>query len=152
MIRRPTRSTRTDPLFPVPTLFRSNAFGIERTCLGDPKDSGTLREIAGYVGQSDTAGNMNRSQYEIDHGYIPANFRYGVNPDARDAPRKMDWKSHGFRCLLQTHDSLTVELNNTHAKWQEAGLNLLHVLDLPSTKNGPPVIVPQWAEQDRIRT
>src|SRR3546814_2105440 len=63
---------------------------------------------------------MNRSQYEIDHGYIPANFRDGVNPDARDEPRKMDWKSHGFRFLLQTHDSFTVELNLNHAKWQEA--------------------------------
>src|SRR3546814_7076783 len=92
----------------------TNAFGIERTFLGDPKDSGTLREIAGYVGQSDTAGNMNRSQYEIDHGYIPANFRDGVNPDARDEPRKMDWKSHGFRFLLQTHDSFTVERSEEH--------------------------------------
>src|SRR3546814_13833923 len=70
----------------------TNAFGIERTFLGDPKDSGTLREIAGYVGQSDTAGNMNRSQYEIDHGYIPAKLRDGGNPDARDETRKMDWK------------------------------------------------------------
>src|SRR3546814_9280673 len=68
----------------------TNAFGSERTFLGDPKDSGTLREIAGYVGQSDTAGNMNRSQYEIDHGYIPANFRDGVNPDAHDEPRTLD--------------------------------------------------------------
>src|SRR3546814_5650461 len=67
---------------------------------------------------------MNRSQYEIDHGYIPANFRDGVNPDARDEPRKMDWKSHGFRFLLQTHDSFTVELNLNHEKWQEAVLNL----------------------------
>src|SRR3546814_11263172 len=74
---------------------------------------------------------MNRSQYEIDHGYIPANFRDGVNPDARDEPRKMDWKSHGFRFLLQTHDSFTVELNLNHAKWQEAVINLLHVMERP---------------------
>src|SRR3546814_13922384 len=149
MIRRPTRSTRTDPLFPVPTLFRSNAFGIERTCLGDPKDSGTLREIAGYVGQSDTEGNMNRSQYEIDHGYIPANFRDGVNPDARDEPRKMDWKSHGFRFLLQTHDSSTVEVNLNHAKSQQEEINLLHVMESTCTIKGNHVGVKTGEERGR---
>src|SRR3546814_5806115 len=111
----------------------TNAFGIERTFLGDPKDSGTLREIAGYVGQSDTAGNMNRSQYEIDHGYIPAIFRDGGNPDARDEPRKMDWKSHGLSFLLQTHDSFTVELNLKPAKWQESVIrSVKHTYELQS--------------------
>src|SRR3546814_6851325 len=92
---------------------------------------------------------MNRSQYEIDHGYIPANFRDGVNPDARDEPRKMDWKSHGFRFLLQTHDSFTVELNLNHAKWQEAVINLLHDMERPCTINGHRVSVKTEAEFGR---
>src|SRR3546814_4174201 len=94
---------------------------------------------------------MNRSQYEIDHGYIPANFRDGVNPDARDEPRKMDWKSHGFRFLLQTHDSFTVELNLNHAKWQEAVINLLHVMERPCTINGHRVSVKTEADRKSTR-
>src|SRR3546814_17076054 len=94
---------------------------------------------------------MNRSQYEIDPGYIPANFRDGVNPDARDEPQKMDWKSHGFRFLLQTHDSFTVELNLNHAKWQEAEINLLNVMERPCTINGHRVSVKTEAEFCRRR-
>src|SRR3546814_10024725 len=42
MIRRPTRSTRTDTLFPHPTLFRS-AVGVGGTCreLSIPQESGS---------------------------------------------------------------------------------------------------------------
>lgn len=127
----------------------TNAFGIERTFLGDPNDNGTLREIAGFVGQSDTAGNMNRSQYEIDHGFIPANFRDGANPNAKSEPRRMDWKSHGFRFLLQTHDSFTVELNLNHSKWQEAVINLLHVMQRPCIINGHRVSIRAEAEFGR---
>jgi hypothetical protein len=49
----------------------TNCFGITRTFLGDPSDNGTQREATAFVGQSATGGNMNRSMYEIDHGYIP---------------------------------------------------------------------------------
>src|SRR3546814_15668654 len=78
-----------------------------------------------------------------------ANFRDGVNPDARDEHRKMDWKSHVFRFLLQTHDSFTVELNLNHAKWQEAVINLLHVMERPCTINGHRVSVKTEAEFGR---
>lgn len=114
----------------------TNAFGITRTFLGDPKDSGTLREASGFMGQSATAGNMNRAQYEIDRGYIPRNFRDGVNPSANAEPRKMNIDSHGFRFLLQTHDSFTCQINLNHKRWKEAVLNLLHVMERPVTING----------------
>ena len=114
----------------------TNAFGIQRTFLGDPKDSGTLREASGFMGQSATAGNMNRSQYEIDRGYIPKNFRDGVNPNANDEPRLMTRESHGFSFLLQTHDSFTVQLDLNHKRWQEAVINLLHVMERPCSING----------------
>lgn len=114
----------------------TNAFGITRTFLGDPKDSGTLREASGFMGQSATAGNMNRAQYEIDRGYIPRNFRDGENPSANAEPRKMNIDSHGFRFLLQTHDSFTCQINLNHKRWEEAVLNLLHVMERPVTING----------------
>lgn len=127
----------------------TNAFGIERTFLGDPNDNGTLREVAGFVGQSDTAGNMNRAQYEIDHGFIPRNFRDGENPNWNDEPRKMNWQSHGFTFLMQTHDSFTAKINLNHAKWKEGVTNLLHVMERPCIINGHKVSVKTEAEFGR---
>src|SRR3546814_18900198 len=43
MIRRPPRSTRTDPLFPYPTLFRSNLPGDDDTV--DRADEGGIAAI-----------------------------------------------------------------------------------------------------------
>lgn len=114
----------------------TNAFGITRRFMGDPTDNGTQREATGFIGQSDTAGNMNRSMYEIDHGYIPTHFRDGENPDRRDTPRKMDLDSHGFRFLLQTHDSFTAQLQLDHPRFEEAAHNLLYVMERPIIING----------------
>lgn len=114
----------------------TNAFGIERRFIGDPTDNGTQREATGFIGQSGTAGNMNRTQYEIDHGFIPERFRDGINPDARVKPLVMDWESHGFMFLLQVHDSFIVQLNTRHPKWKEAAHNLLTVMGRPIIING----------------
>src|SRR3546814_20368032 len=70
-------------------------------------------------------------------------------PDTTLVQSKMDWKSHGFRFLLQTHDSFTVELNLNHAKWQEAVINLVHVMERPCTINGHRVSVKTEAEFGR---
>lgn len=127
----------------------TNAFGITRRFMGDPNDSGTNREATGFIGQSDTAGNMNRSMYEIDHGYIPERFRDGENPDRNDAARKMDLDSHGFRFLLQTHDSFTAELKLDHPRLEEAAHNLLYVMGRPLIINGHTVRVKTEAELGR---
>lgn len=119
----------------------TNAFGITRRFMGDPSDSGTQREATGFIGQSDTAGNMNRSMYEIDHGYIPSHFRDGENPDRYDEPRRMDLESHGFRFLLQTHDSFTAQLQLDHPRFEEALHNLLYVMERPVIINGHTVRV-----------
>jgi len=119
----------------------TNAFGITRRFLGDPNDSGTQREATGFIGQSDTAGNMNRSMYEIDFGYIPERFRDGDNPDRADTPRRMDLDSHGFRFLLQTHDSFTAQLSLDHPRFEEACHNLLHVMERPVIIHGRTVRV-----------
>jgi len=119
----------------------TNAFGIERRFLGDPSDNGTQREATGFVGQSDTAGNMNRTMYEIDHGWIPERFRDGINPDRLDRPRQMDWNSHGFMFLLQIHDSFVGQVNLRNPNWKEALINLLHVMNRPIIINGHTVRV-----------
>lgn len=119
----------------------TNAFGITRRFLADPNDNGTQREATGFIGQSDTAGNMNRSMYEIDHGYIPAKFRDGENPDRNSEPRRMSLDSHGFRFLLQTHDSFTAQLQLAHPRFEEAVHNLLHVMERPVIINGHTVRV-----------
>lgn len=124
----------------------SNAFGITRRFLGDPGDNGTQREATAYVGQSDTAGNMNRTMYEIDFGWIPKTFRDGPNPDADAVPLKMDYFSHGFRFMLQVHDSFLAQLDTRHPKWKEAVRNLLHVMERPVIINGHVVRIKTEAE------
>lgn len=124
----------------------TNAFGVTRRFMGDPSDNGTQREATGFIGQSDTAGNMNRAMYEIDHGYIPTHFRDGPNPDASDSARKMDLDSHGFRFLLQTHDSFTAQLQLDHPRFEEAIHNLLYVMERPVIINGHTVRVKTEAE------
>lgn len=119
----------------------TNAFGVTRRFHGDPNDSGTQREATGFIGQSDTAGNMNRSMYEIDFGYIPTHFRDGPNPDANDEPRMMTLESHGLQFLLQTHDSFTVQLRPDHKRFEEAVNNLLYVMERPCIINGHTVRV-----------
>ncbi len=119
----------------------TNAFGVVRRFLADPNDSGTQREATGFIGQSDTAGNMNRSMYEIDHGYMPSYFRDGPNPDRADTPRRMSLESHGFRFLLQTHDSFTAQLQLDHPRFEEAVNNLLYVMERPVIINGHTVRV-----------
>ena len=114
----------------------TNAFGITRRFLGDPKDNGTQREATAFIGQSDTAGNMNRTMNEIDLGYIAPTFRDGPNPDAMAKPRRMSWHDYGFRFMLQVHDSFLIQLDTRNPKWKEAAHNTLHVMHRPIIING----------------
>lgn len=124
----------------------TNAFGVTRRILGDPKDNGTQREGTAFMGQSGTAGNMNRAQNEWTFGWLPERFRDGPNPDYRDRPRKMDLASHGFEQLLQTHDSFTIQLHLSNPRWKEAASNVLHVMERPLIINGHTVRVRTEAE------
>jgi len=113
-----------------------NAFGLTRTFLGSHADNGTQREATAFIGQSDTASNMNRVMYEIDFGFIPKTFRDGPNPDANAKPLKMDLESHGFRFMLQVHDNFLTQLSLKHPRWKEAAHNLLHVMNRPVIIHG----------------
>lgn len=124
----------------------TSAFGITRRFLGDPDDSGTQREATSYYGQANTAGNMNRAQYEIDFGYVPRHFRDSLNPFHGNRPLQMDLYSHGFRFMIQTHDAFTVQLSLNHPRWQEAARNLLTVMERPVIIHGREVSVRTEAE------
>lgn len=114
----------------------TNAFGITRRFLGDPADNGTQREATAFMGQADTAGNMNRSMYEVDWGHIEKSFRDGPNPHAHERPLQMDMESHGFRFMLQVHDSFVAQLSLNHPRWKEAAHNLLTVMERPVIIHG----------------
>lgn len=58
----------------------------------------------------------------------------------------MDLVSHGFRFMLQTHDSFTVQLQLDHPRLQEAVSNLLYVMERPLIINGHIVRVKTEAE------
>lgn len=126
--------------------FITNAFNTTRTFLGDPKDNGTQREATAFIGQSDTAGNMNRVMYEVDFGYIPKHFRDGPNPDALAKPLMMDYESHGIAFHLQVHDNFVAQLNLAHPRWKEAASNLLHVMNRPVIIKGREVRIRAEAE------
>lgn len=113
-----------------------NAFGLTRTFLGSHADNGTQREATAFIGQSDTASNMNRVMYEIDFGFIPKNFRDAPNPDANAKPLMMDYDSHGIRFMLQVHDNFLNQLSVRHPRWKEAAHNLLHVMNRPVIIHG----------------
>ena len=114
----------------------TNCFGITRQFLGDPRDNGTQREATAFIGQSATAGNMNRVMYEIDHGWMPRRFRDGDNPHYGDEPRKMNWETHGIAFHLQVHDNFVAQLNMRHPLWRQAAHNLLYVMDRPVIIHG----------------
>lgn len=124
----------------------TNCFGITRQFLGNPNDNGTQREATAFIGQSATAGNMNRTMYELDHGYIPPTFRDGPNPDRYDKPLKMNRESHGFEIMLQVHDSFLTQLDTRHPRWKEAAHNLLRVMNRPVIIHGREVRIKTEAE------
>ena len=124
----------------------TNCFGITRQFLGDARDNGTQREATAFIGQSATAGNMNRVMYEIDYGWMPKRFRDGANPHYGDEPRKMNWESHGIALHLQIHDSFVAQLNTKHPLWRQAAHNLLYVMDRPIIIHGRTVRIKTEAE------
>jgi DNA polymerase I-like protein with 3'-5' exonuclease and polymerase domains len=124
----------------------TNCFGITRNFLGDPKDNGTQREATAFIAQSATGSNMNRVMYEIDHAFIPEEFRDGPNPHKREKPLMMTRKSHGFAFHLQVHDNFVSQLDTRHPRWKEAAANLLTVMNRPVLIHGRLVSIRAEAE------
>lgn len=124
----------------------TNAFGMTRSFIGDPKDPATQREATAFYGQSDTAGNMNRTLEEILYGYVPPTFRDGPNEYAKTKPLQLDNPEYGMKMLLQVHDSLIGQISTRAPRWKEGLHNLLTVMERPVTINGHRAIVKTEAE------
>lgn len=83
--------------------------------LGDTYDDNVLRGLAATAGQAGTAGRINMVMKELDHGIIDPEFRDAPNPDYGKHPGRISWHTHGISLRLQTHDSLTFNVNPRHS-------------------------------------
>lgn len=83
----------------------------------DPNDDSTLRAVAATAGQAGTAGRINMVMDELCHGFIPRTFRDAENPDYGDEPARIGPGYNGIAMLLQTHDSITFDINPMHPGW-----------------------------------
>lgn len=110
----------------------TSAFGYTRQFMGDPDEGGTQREATSFYGQGGTSGNMNRTQDEIEFGYIPPTFRDGPNPHAKEQP--LGFTASEF--LLQVHDSFVGQSDMRKPGWKEDLINLLTVMERPIIING----------------
>jgi len=137
----------------------ANAFGMVRTFFGDVGDSDTQREATAFYGQSDTAGNINRSLLEYYFGWVPKSFRDGPNdfnftePDnrvlaeSRFGSQSLDGRHQlerdGFRLLLQVHDSIIAEV--PLARYVELINKALTVMERKCIVHGRKMYVPAEA-------
>jgi len=97
----------------------------------DPHDDATLRAVAATAGQAGTAGRINMVMDELVHGYIPRSFRDGPNPEADDKPRLVGNDINGISIRLQTHDSISFDVNPMHPNWLQGLEDIFYVFRRP---------------------
>src|SRR3546814_17322131 len=128
MIRRPPRSTRTEPLFPYTSVFRSG--GLRRRparARGDGGDRAlALRRVAGGIAEAehvrvaDAVDQRERAAgYRILRQELPAELRVAHDPDPllqRLAGDALVGRGAGERVLaaLQPEDRKSTRLNSSH--------------------------------------
>src|SRR3546814_785068 len=106
MIRRPPRSTRTDTLFPYPTLFRSGA-AIARQDIGAPQACRVARLVAETARQAQHA----RKHFVVEHAPDPR----ALDAVAHQQPRHA--YGTGFQLLADLRlDGLHQALQGMHAQ------------------------------------
>src|SRR3546814_7936788 len=93
MIRRPPRSTRTDTLFPYPTLFRSGA-AIARQDIGAPQACRVARLVAETARQAQHA----RKHFVVEHAPDPR----ALDAVAHQQPRHAYGRSEEHTSELQS--------------------------------------------------
>src|SRR3546814_6996725 len=113
MIRRPPRSTRTDTLFPYPTLFRSQAPVAHRV---------EHALVAGSAGKPDTAAvahhPLNRPERRVDRKPIVAQRQHRARSEEHTSELQSLMRiSYAVFCLKKkkkkqenTHDRTTVSI------------------------------------------
>lgn len=99
--------------------------------LGDSKDDKVLRAVAATAGQAGTAGRINAAMVELDHGIIRPTFRDGPNPHADREPLRISRADHGISLRLQSHDSLTWNVDPRHSAWEEGVSRIFEVMQRP---------------------
>lgn len=107
-------------------------FNYFQRFLGDKRDQNVLRALAATAGQAGTAGRINDVMVELTHGIIRPNFRDAENPHRYHEPRKISRDSHGISMRLQTHDSLTWDVNPEHPRWEEGIMQIFEVMSRPT--------------------
>lgn len=92
-------------------------FNYFQRFMSDLRDDSTLRAVAATAGQAGTAGRINMVMDELVHGYIPKLLRDGRNPNFGDRPRRVGWDVNGISMRLQTHDSISFNVDPRHPHW-----------------------------------
>jgi len=106
-------------------------FGYFQRFLSDRGDRNVLRGLAATAGQAGTAGRINMAMEELILGIIRPEFRDAPNPSYGDRPRRISVAEHGIDLRLQTHDSLTFNVNLTHSGWREGVEHIYTALNRP---------------------
>lgn len=107
----------------------------------DPRDDATLRAVAATAGQAGTAGRINMVMEELFHGIIPKRFRDGPNPHRDARPLQVSPSLNGVSTRLQTHDSLTFDVNPMHPGWFQGMLDVFESFSRPVIIKGETVVV-----------
>lgn len=116
-------------------------FGYTQRFSSDPKDQSTLRAVAATVGQANTAGRVNMALDELEMGIRIRRFRDGPAPDAGGPALSVDEARFGCSLRLQTHDSITYNVNYTHPNWMEGVDRIFEVMSRPVVCHGREVRV-----------
>lgn len=95
--------------------------------LGDAHDDSVHRALAATAGQAGTAGRINMALEELVLGNICPTFRDAENPARFETPLKISEHSHGISLRLQTHDSLTWNIDPEHPNVDE-GLEMIQTV------------------------
>ncbi len=114
----------------------TSVFDYFQRFISNPHDDSTLRAIAATAGQANTAGRINMAIDELVLGIRTYEFRDGVAPDADDPVRVCSESLNGCSLRMQTHDSLTYNVNYRHPRWADGVDNILRVMKRPIVCKG----------------
>lgn len=122
-----------------------NGFGMHRVFFGKANDGRTQRQASAFIGQSDTASNINRACRELFYGFDPAckdeterNFKYKRLEALREGKIKT-LEDEGFCFLLQVHDSIVGQIPYDKLYLRQ---KLLTIMQKPVTMFGRTFSVP----------
>jgi hypothetical protein len=78
---------------------------------------------------------------ELCHGYIPKYLRDGINPNFGDEPRLIGQDRNGIAIRLQTHDSISFNVDPKNPGWLSGLEGVFHSFERPIIIHGEEVRV-----------